>query len=185
MTEPYPWYGRVADGALQQGDLLVGCPIPVLMPDLAATQRGVAWGRLAGTDLEAGIEVDDGIIVTQSCDLAQGRAAEVVFCATRPLAVWQASDSRFRNTARLEEIRQGKHVRYHMLAKCDLPGLEAEIRIADLNSLFSLSYEFVVALAGAQLPRLRLLPPYREHLAQAFARFYMRVGLPVDIPRFR
>jgi hypothetical protein len=32
--------------------------------------------------------------------------------------------------------------------------------------------------------RLRLLPPYREHLSQSFARFFMRVGLPVDIPSF-
>ncbi len=30
-------------------------------------------------------------------------------------------------------------------------------------------------------PRLRLLPPYREHLSQAFARFFMRVGLPVQV----
>jgi len=29
--------------------------------------------------------------------------------------------------------------------------------------------------------RLRLCPPYREHLAQAFARFFMRVGLPQDV----
>ena len=28
-------------------------------------------------------------------------------------------------------------------------------------------------------------PPYREHLAQAFARFFMRVGLPIDIPEER
>ena len=32
---------------------------------------------------------------------------------------------------------------------------------------------------------LRLLPPYGEHLSQAFARFFMRVGLPVDIPPFK
>ena len=34
-------------------------------------------------------------------------------------------------------------------------------------------------------PRLRLLAPYREYLSQAFARFFMRVGLPqpVDISR--
>jgi hypothetical protein len=32
--------------------------------------------------------------------------------------------------------------------------------------------------------RLRLLPPYREHLSQSFARFFMRVGLPIDIPPF-
>lgn len=29
--------------------------------------------------------------------------------------------------------------------------------------------------------RIRLLPPYREHLSQAFARYFMRVGLPQDI----
>jgi len=29
------------------------------------------------------------------------------------------------------------------------------------------------------------MEPYREHLAQAFARFFMRVGLPVDISPFR
>ncbi len=39
-------------------------------------------------------------------------------------------------------------------------------------------------LAVRRSPRPRLLPPYREHLAQAFARFFMRVGLPVDIPAF-
>ena len=32
--------------------------------------------------------------------------------------------------------------------------------------------------------RLRLLPPYREHLSQSFARFFMRVGLPIDTPSF-
>jgi hypothetical protein len=26
--------------------------------------------------------------------------------------------------------------------------------------------------------------PYREHLAQSFARYFMRVGLPVNIPPF-
>lgn len=36
-----------------------------------------------------------------------------------------------------------------------------------------------------QPKRLRLLPPYREHLAQAFARSFMRVGLPIDIPVFK
>ncbi len=33
------------------------------------------------------------------------------------------------------------------------------------------------------IPRFRLLPPYREHLSQAFARFFMRVGLPIPIEK--
>jgi len=42
------------------------------------------------------------------------------------------------------------------------------------------------ALRQGNVPgyHLRLLSPYREHLSQAFARFFMRVGLPVDIPPF-
>jgi len=31
---------------------------------------------------------------------------------------------------------------------------------------------------------LRLLSPYKEHLSQSFARFFMRVGLPIDIDPF-
>lgn len=37
-------------------------------------------------------------------------------------------------------------------------------------------------------PRLRLRSPYKEHLAQSFARFMMRVGLPVtnhDFARYQ
>jgi hypothetical protein len=32
--------------------------------------------------------------------------------------------------------------------------------------------------------RMVLPPPYREHLAQAFARYFMRVGLPHDAKAF-
>jgi hypothetical protein len=32
--------------------------------------------------------------------------------------------------------------------------------------------------------RLRIVPPYREHLAQAFARYFMRVGLPSSLDAF-
>jgi hypothetical protein len=71
------------------------------------------------------------------------------------------------------------------LAPCDLPGFARDLRIVDFRRVYSLPLAFVrqrVAMAG---DRLRLLPPYREHLSQAFARFFMRVGLPVDIPPFR
>jgi hypothetical protein len=48
-----------------------------------------------------------------------------------------------------------------------------------------LPFPFLSSLAAANGKRLRLLPPYREHLSQAFARFFMRVGLPTDIPKFK
>jgi len=55
----------------------------------------------------------------------------------------------------------------------------------DFRRVYSLPVAFVRMQAEKSLPHLRLLPPYREHLSQAFARFFMRVGLPLNIPPFR
>ncbi|MCS6860043.1 MAG: hypothetical protein NZT92_06970 [Abditibacteriales bacterium] len=63
--------------------------------------------------------------------------------------------------------------------------MQREIRVVDFRRVYTLPKAFVRNFAAAQGKRLRPLPPYREHLAQAFARFFMRVGLPVDIPPFR
>ena len=49
---------------------------------------------------------------------------------------------------------------------------------------YSLPLTFVRSRAARTGERLRLLPPYREHLSQAFARYFIRVGLPQDIPAF-
>jgi hypothetical protein len=73
---------------------------------------------------------------------------------------------------------------YHLLNRCELSGLEHDFLVVDCRSLFGVPLSVVKELASAQSPRVRLLPPYREHLAQAFARFFMRVGLPVDVPPF-
>ena len=62
---------------------------------------------------------------------------------------------------------------------------EWDFTLVDFSRVFTVDAGLVRELAGSQGPRLRLNPPYREHLAQAFARFFMRVGLPVDIPPFR
>ena len=56
------------------------------------------------------------------------------------------------------------------------------VNLVDFHRIFSLPLEFMRSLAQTRGPHLRLLPPYREHLGQAFARYFMRVGLPADIP---
>jgi hypothetical protein len=55
------------------------------------------------------------------------------------------------------------------------------IRIVDFGRIYCLPRGYVEKLANHRGERLRLLPPYREHIAQAFARFFMRIGLPQDI----
>ena len=71
------------------------------------------------------------------------------------------------------------------LPECLIGGVEPGVRVVDFCSVFTLPLVFLREQARSSAKRLRLLPPYREHLSQAFARFFMRVGLPVDIPAFR
>ena len=71
-----------------------------------------------------------------------------------------------------------------MARELTLPGFEGDFLVIDFRSLFGVNLRTIKDLVTHQQPRIRLLPPYREHLAQAFARFFMRVGLPVDVPPF-
>ena len=84
-----------------------------------------------------------------------------------------------------EDARRGNLPSYHMLAPSALTGHECECRVVDFRQLFSLPLAFTRTRVGSIEVRLRLLPPFREHLAQAFARYFMRIGLPLDIPPFR
>ena len=61
---------------------------------------------------------------------------------------------------------------------------QGDFQLVDFSRVFTIAVRLTRDLAVSQGMRLRLNPPYREHLAQAFARFFMRVGLPVDIPPF-
>jgi len=48
--------------------------------------------------------------------------------------------------------------------------------LADFHRVFSMPLEFMRGLAQARGQRLRLLPPYREHLGQALARYFTKTS---------
>src|SRR5207248_5433104 len=83
------------------------------------------------------------------------------------------------------EIMLGRNYRYCMLNECNLPDFFREIQVVDLGTSFSIPYDVMKLMAQSKGKRLRLLSPYKEHLAQAFASFYMRVALPNPIDEFR
>ena len=61
---------------------------------------------------------------------------------------------------------------------------EQELRVVDFHDLFTVPRSFLEGLSHRRVrARLRLMPPYREHLSQAFARYFMRVGLPAPLDR--
>ena len=82
----------------------------------------------------------------------------------------------------MNDIKAGQIWNLCLLNVEEGEGYNMDHRIVDFHEVFSLPRSFLESWMGAQKPeRFRLCPPYREHLSQAFARFFMRVGLPTDI----
>ncbi len=85
----------------------------------------------------------------------------------------------------MERARKGQLIRHHVLNKCELENANREFRIVDFRCIYTLPLDFCREFAAKSGNRIRLLSPYREHLSQSFARLFMRVGLPADIPPFK
>ncbi len=171
----YPWYCLVDGDELQQGDILEDCPVffPPSNLTLNSLEANFIW------------EERDVIIMSQSCDIIKEREKirEVLLCA-----VWNRSEiteGHLSTNRGLEDARRGQLPASHVLNECKLLNAEREFRIVDFHYVFTLPLSFCREFAVKTPNRIRLLPPYREHLSQAFARFFMRVGLPTDIPRFK
>lgn len=178
MAFGYPWYAIVEGDEIEQGDIFESCPVFLPSADLGTLDAGSA-------EVSFRAARRDVIVLTQSCDLAKGRekASEVLVC---PLWVRSQFVTGHLSTAKgLEDARRGNLPNVHVLAASDLPGTVREVRIVDFRRLHTLPIELIRRLAVTTGERLRLLPPYREHFSQAFARSFMRVGLPADIPPFR
>jgi hypothetical protein len=84
-----------------------------------------------------------------------------------------------------DDICDGYLWNLSMINKCSVGGaVEMDVRVVDFHDVFTIPREFLEKLVEQRAePRFRLLPPYREHLSQAFARFFMRVGLPVPVEK--
>jgi hypothetical protein len=166
MTD-YPWYGLADGDELQQGDLLFECP----------------FDQLEKVD-EALETAYDVVVLSHSCDLAHDKLEMIQVCPFWDLETLAKDVEFFRAKRGREELRRGGLPGYHLLNRCMLSEKPTDFLVVDFRLQFAVQLVDLKILAAGQQPRLRLLPPYREHLAQALARFYMRVGLPVDIAAF-
>ncbi len=171
------WY-RAAKKAdpLSQGDLIASCP--VLMPPTAAH----FVEKKDTVDLD--VAVYDVVVVTQSCDLDQGKINQVLVCPVHSLDQFGEWHANFKEPGPREEMRRGYLARYHMLAASKVGGLERPISVVDFTSVHALPLQFLKDLLAEADQRLQLISPYTEHLSQAFAHFFMRVALPEEIAKF-
>jgi hypothetical protein len=174
----YPWYTDVPAGAsLEQGDIIEKCNI--LLPDEKHYQ---AINSDVENETPMNIIEIDGIIMSQSCDIENGKINSLILCPLRPLSKLMQENSYFKASDARENLRQGKLPSYHLLEKLSTNFLLEDYYIVDFHHIHSVPKKFIENIISNK-NRIRLLPPYREHLSQSFARYFMRVGLPSDISR--
>lgn len=177
-TEKYPWY-EIVDGKepIQQGDFISSCPVVIPPAQVEST--------IKGAKINVEIIEYDVTIMSQSCDLVQEKLDLVLVCPIWPLSEFENKSGFFKSKDGKESLRKGNVPGYHLLKKCEINRFKTNNLVVDFRSVYSVPFDFIIDLAQKRGERVRLLPPYREHLSQAFARFFMRVGLPVDIPPFK
>lgn len=171
----YPWYESIDEEVgLEQGDMLNNFPVPQMLP----LSAGAAPDQPRGYELV----VFDVIILTQSCDLLANKVDNVLVCPYfQPSDLEEVAGLEFTKSARgREKIQRGEMPSLHTLPPMDTMGADDPCLIVNFRQAAAVPFGWVEAQARSAGQRLRLLPPYREHLAQAFGRFVMRVGLPRD-----
>ena len=165
MLAEWPWYEVVNSPTdLQQGDILERMVVPVL-------------SRGTGEVVE---EEYDLIVMTQSCDIEEN-ITHLIFCPIWTQQKLAESEPTFNSKGTIDYLLKGRVIGFYPINKCELPAMERPWRIVQFQRILELEREAVFEELATQGDRLRLLPPYRESLAQQFARFFMRVGLPIPV----
>lgn len=178
----YPWYELLpaAHPTLEQGDFVADCPI--IIPPQQLAPNG---------DYQPVVEEFDVVVVSQSCDLTHaGKIDNVLVCPyysfqeyARVLAAKRKEALSAKNVQRyFTELRQGHQPNYHLLNVPPAPFEPADYLVVDFRNVYAVHISFLLHYITVLPERMRVLPPYKEHLSQAFARFFMRVGLPQDLP---
>jgi hypothetical protein len=169
------WWIQVATAELAQGDLLPNCKVPIYPPDFGTSaepcELNIALARL--------------IIITQSCDLEASKVGFVALCPVHSLQEFDQASPKFAtNKNRWEEVRKGRLVGLHLLPSPASPANNKESFVVNLKQVISLPAGYLHMHANSLGPRWRLQSPYLEDFSQAFARIFMRVGLPSAIEPF-
>jgi len=173
----YPWFKEVGpETSIEQGDILEKCNI--IKPN---EKHYTAITSDVETDEPMDIQEINAIVLSQSCDIVNNKIDSIIICPIWPLKELIKNDPYYKSSKAREELRQGKAPSFHLLNRVSLTGLSEDFYFVDFHNIYSIPKEFIFSQI-IQGKRKRVLPPYREHLSQSFARYFMRVGLPTDIP---
>lgn len=191
----FSWYKEVSfNEPITQGDIILDFPVPIIEY------------RDEYPFFIAGGAVFDVIVMSQACDVENGKLDEISFCVISPLDEIVESmmkkelgiqtdvnvDTLTTKQLRMprnfvDQLRRGQHTNYYLLNEhynelADKITVDMDGQVVLLKKTYQLPMDSVASIMKEKsINRLRLLPPYREHLAQAYANVYSRIGLPTDI----
>lgn len=168
----YPWYIVLKnDDEIQQGDLIPDCPIIIPPPKIEVDK-----------ELDIQVELMNAIVLSQTCDLIHGKVDIVLMCPLYSLKSFVESLKDKKNIKdTVENLRKGFLYSYHLLNNSEIIEELKDYQVVDFKNVYGVKFELLKGIIQERETRFRLLPPYREHLSQTFARYFMRVGLPQDI----
>lgn len=171
------FWEQVSTPRLAQGDFLPECSVPLVASDFETSQG-------TGIPVKIRVDVADLIVITQSCDLENNKAPLVACCPIHSIVHFEQFTPKFKQKGEWERVRQGRVEGLHMLGSTENPTDKWSAYVVDFRGIYSLPVGYLSARVNSLGTRWRLRSPYLEHFSQAFARFFMRVGLPSDIPSY-
>jgi hypothetical protein len=170
------WFEVVTGADLQQGDVLVDCPV---------ARPRLVFPIKSGNLVEVDIEERDLIVMTQSCDLVQGQRrgnADVVLCGVPLLSdLSMAQGHVLANKSTRQNLPKYSVMGWHVLERSTHAEVVRGQSAVNFGQVFTVPYEFVRQTADLSGKRLRLRSPYREFLAQRFGQFFARIALSDSI----
>lgn len=168
----YDWYTIVNGADLKQGDFLHDLDVPIV----ADTKS---------EEISVDVYTYNAIVITQSCDIPKEAIEDIVLCP-----VWDIDDAvklnpQFGKRGYLERVRKDQVLGFYLLNKCDLLGFECDYRLVQFERVIVRPKQVILEILSSRDNHLRLLPPYREQMAQRFGTFFSRVASPKEIPVFK
>jgi hypothetical protein len=179
----WPWY-KVVDSSmpLVQGDILPNCPC-IALPLKDENGQFIEIHEDEDVKIVSDPDIfDNAIIITQTCDIADGDVKFVQLCPIWPLLYYYSQielelDEEDRNSWP-GNVQADRMFGYTTINECKEDGFKSEPMVIEFFRTFFVPLDFLQhRYVIPDNKRLRLLPPYREKVAQAYASFIMRVSI--------